>query len=55
MRADGSPFTLQHDNAPQHTARATVRWLADHPEVSHQFIINGKRVLLPGQPISITC
>ncbi|KAF0290476.1 Transposable element Tcb2 transposase [Amphibalanus amphitrite] len=32
MRPGAAPFTLQHDNAPQHTARATLRWLADHRE-----------------------
>ena len=34
MRPGGAPYTLQHDNAPQHEARATVRWLGDQPEVS---------------------
>ena len=28
MRPGGEPFTFQHDNAPQHSARLTQQWLA---------------------------
>ena len=32
MRPGGEPYVLQQDNAPQHTARVTKAWLADHQE-----------------------
>ena len=28
----GEPYVLQQDNAPQHTARLTKAWLAEHRE-----------------------
>ena len=32
MRPGEEPYVLQQDNAPQHTARVTKAWLADHQE-----------------------
>ena len=32
MRPDGAPFVFQQDNAPQHTARVTKRWLTEHAD-----------------------
>ena len=32
MWPGGEPYVLQQDNAPQHTARLTKAWLAEHHE-----------------------